>query len=676
MNKLKSALLGLFVVAAPALADVPAQLGKDPIPVMIGTTVTSDATYDAANTVYNYSYTITVPSTATGSIGEVRMDMTAPWAYFSGSVGFPLTIPYGVQGPMDSNAVLFLVDNQLHFPHNEEIIYFGEVLPAGWSGDIDANGNGIFNVSNASAKVAPGHTASGFIIQSPGQPTIKDVMLVPDWILDDSDGTLTEAQYEQAGTVADQLVIHVPGLGPSAFQPLSDDQWTQFQGDVSKAMTLGWITDATFGNGVLSQLAAARTVFDAQGPGFVVDKLNALQAFIAASTPTQRNSQAYELLSMNVTGMIGQLPPPGGDPDPQYSPDLSLSFQTATTLPVGATVTFTGHVFDKANNNAPIPNAEVRFTVEGVTDVDQNTLEGVTDTNGNFVVSYVGTTVGVDEVSLKPNSEETADKVAVTWTGGPDLTIKSFVPPVLEWQGTGPIHVTEMTQNLGNVQAGASTTDYYVSTSTPFDWTNAVLIGSRDVPALAAGATSSNGGIDLAMPDGYGPGTYTLIACADDLKVVTETDETNNCETSQVAAAMKNSNPVNPPVCSSATPSATILWPPNHKMASITIGGVTDPTGLSVSIVVAGIHQDEPVNGTGDGDTAPDGAGIGTSTAQVRVERSGIAVDGRLYFISFTATDTSGQSCTGTVTVGVPHDKGQHNMPVDNGQRYDSTATH
>jgi hypothetical protein len=47
--------------------------------------------------------------------------------------------------------------------------------------------------------------------------------------------------------------------------------------------------------------------------------------------------------------------------------------------------------------------------------------------------------------------------------------------------------------------------------------------------------------------------------------------------------------------------------------------------------------------------------------------------DGRVYHISFTATNTIGRSCTGAVTVGVPHDQGPNGGPVDEGALFDST---
>ena len=126
------------------------------------------------------------------------------------------------------------------------------------------------------------------------------------------------------------------------------------------------------------------------------------------------------------------------------------------------------------------------------------------------------------------------------------------------------------------------------------------------------------------------------------------------------------------PDCSGIVPSESILWPPNHKMKNISIGSVTDPDGDDVTITIDSIFQDEPTNGLGDGDMSPDGAGVGTDTAQIRAERSGTG-DGRVYHISFTADDGSGGTCTGEVVVGVPHD--QNGDPaVDQGALFDSTV--
>ena len=127
------------------------------------------------------------------------------------------------------------------------------------------------------------------------------------------------------------------------------------------------------------------------------------------------------------------------------------------------------------------------------------------------------------------------------------------------------------------------------------------------------------------------------------------------------------------PDCSGAAASQGVIWPPDHKMWPITLVGVTDPNGLAVQISVTSIYQDEPVNALGSGNTAPDGTGVGTSTAYVRAERSGLGT-GRYYYITFTATNSVGLQCTTTVTPYVPHDQGQGFTPTDTGQQYDSTV--
>ncbi len=131
------------------------------------------------------------------------------------------------------------------------------------------------------------------------------------------------------------------------------------------------------------------------------------------------------------------------------------------------------------------------------------------------------------------------------------------------------------------------------------------------------------------------------------------------------------------PVCTAAAPSLGILWPPNHQLVPISINGVTDPESDALRLRITGIFQDEPVNGYGDGHFAPDGQGVGTGKAWLRAERSGskrTPGNGRVYHVQFTATDPDGLSCTGEVTVGVPHDMKPGRPLVDGGPLYDSTT--
>ncbi|MCA1600323.1 MAG: hypothetical protein LC776_01320, partial [Acidobacteria bacterium] len=131
------------------------------------------------------------------------------------------------------------------------------------------------------------------------------------------------------------------------------------------------------------------------------------------------------------------------------------------------------------------------------------------------------------------------------------------------------------------------------------------------------------------------------------------------------------------PDCSTAYPSITEIWPPNHwETRLIDILGVTDPDSDPVAVTILRVLQDEPTNTLGDGATWIDGGGVSTAQAWVRAERSGtkrVPGNGRIYEIFFGASDGRGKTCTGSVKVGVPHDQGQGRPAIDDGKRYDST---
>jgi cysteine-rich repeat protein len=119
------------------------------------------------------------------------------------------------------------------------------------------------------------------------------------------------------------------------------------------------------------------------------------------------------------------------------------------------------------------------------------------------------------------------------------------------------------------------------------------------------------------------------------------------------------------------------LWPPDHRMVEVDLlnaSGAWDPDGGLLELTVLSITQDEPVNGAGDGNTAPDGAGVGTGVAHVRRERSGRG-NGRVYEITFEARDGTDGSCTGQVHVAVPKSRNRSSA-MDDGQVYDSTSEH
>jgi hypothetical protein len=89
-------------------------------------------------------------------------------------------------------------------------------------------------------------------------------------------------------------------------------------------------------------------------------------------------------------------------------------------------------------------------------------------------------------------------------------------------------------------------------------------------------------------------------------------------------------------------------------MVNVTINySATDNCGPVATSLSVG--SNEPVNGTGDGDTAPDWVVVDAHHVQLRAERAGNG-SGRTYTITITATDSAGNTSTQTVKVAVAHD--------------------
>ena len=114
---------------------------------------------------------------------------------------------------------------------------------------------------------------------------------------------------------------------------------------------------------------------------------------------------------------------------------------------------------------------------------------------------------------------------------------------------------------------------------------------------------------------------------------------------------------VTPPVVTSLSASPNTLWPPNHKLVAVRVSVSATDNCSGVRCRIVRVTSDEPVNGLGDGNTAPDWVITGDVTVKLRAERAGPG-DGRVYTIYVECRDAAGNTTVRTTRVVVPHDQG------------------
>jgi uncharacterized repeat protein (TIGR01451 family) len=243
-----------------------------------------------------------------------------------------------------------------------------------------------------------------------------------------------------------------------------------------------------------------------------------------------------------------------------------------------------------------------------------------------------------------------------------DLSLEKSVSPPLVTEGHNVTYTLTATNNGSDPDNNVSASDPLPAGETFVSGepgcTSAASVVTCEFGTIGAGTSASKSFV-VVVPLGA-PSSITNTAT-----VTGERPDSNTANNSGSATLKVNHNPI----CTTLAASPRELWPPNHKLHLVTVGGATDPDGNLLTSVITSVTQDEPLNALGDGDTSPDAfPGPASNQASVRAERSGTG-DGRVYALHVTVTDGLGGECKGVATVSVPHD--QSGAPaVDSGQKY------
>ena len=138
----------------------------------------------------------------------------------------------------------------------------------------------------------------------------------------------------------------------------------------------------------------------------------------------------------------------------------------------------------------------------------------------------------VDTAQAAAESDEannvSGPRTMTVGAGGSDLVVTAVGNPLASAAPGKAFPITDTVKNQGATTAAQSTTRFYLSLDGAKDAADTLLAGSRTVATLAAGAQSA-GTTTATIPLATLPGTYRLLACADDTQVVAEASDANNC---------------------------------------------------------------------------------------------------------------------------------------------------
>jgi hypothetical protein len=257
-------------------------------------------------------------------------------------------------------------------------------------------------------------------------------------------------------------------------------------------------------------------------------------------------------------------------------------------------------------------------------------ISGVGDQDGDGFEDYAVGDRGQDTVRLfSGNDGSLLDSIAIAPTAS-----TYSVAHAEDWDGDGVddiwigavgAGVVYLTTGTGTILSSAADPTADPATTAPqeaFGWGMAVTddLGADGQRDLIVGDGAAAGG-----PEAAAGSAYLVLLCVD-----------------QQAPTL------------SVTVAPSLLWPPNHKYQTVEATvSVADNSDANVEAALDFVSSNEPDKSAGDGNTANDIIIVDDRTFLLRAERSATG-SGRIYTITYRATDKCGNEAIATATVTVP----------------------
>ena len=291
-----------------------------------------------------------------------------------------------------------------------------------------------------------------------------------------------------------------------------------------------------------------------------------------------------------------------------------------------------------------------------------------TATNGAGLSSSASVTVKIDmtapnaptaNVSPTPNAAgwNNSTPVTVSFTSNGDAgSVQSGVVTC-----TGSSSLTSETAGTvvsGTCTDAAGNTSTAASATVKIDTTTPTIVGSRTPGPNVNGWNNTDVTVSFSCSDELSGinscSAPTTLSGEGAGQSVTGTAVDQAGNTASATVGDINIDKTIPTIAGLPAAGACTLWPPNHKLVQVaTVTASGGGSGLA-SLTISG-SSNEPENGLGDGDTAPDIVITG-GNVQLRAERSGTGT-GRVYTLTAAASDIAGNQTTATATCVVPHDQ-------------------